>query len=100
MRRNAQSAAPEPCRLPAAAIDVRAPGAERPGVSAAYRIGPWETTWDPREYADAVEAVRQAIAAGDVTRSTSSSISMLNSRAIPRPSPTGWHRSAHSTVGR
>jgi para-aminobenzoate synthetase component 1 len=56
---------PEPCRLPLAACRVRpAAGAEPPAGS--FAIGEWDATWDDREYAAAIEAVRAAIARGDV----------------------------------
>jgi para-aminobenzoate synthetase component 1 len=64
LRRSAALAPPEPCRLPLAAVALR----ERAGrpASGEVRIGPWKRTWSEREYAAAVEAVREAIARGDV----------------------------------
>jgi para-aminobenzoate synthetase component 1 len=43
-------------RVPAAA----------PAVSGGWRLGPWVPSWTPAVHADAVRAVREAIAAGDV----------------------------------
>ncbi len=68
LRRTSSLAPPEPCPLPPAAIHIRP--ANDP-VSAlqqivAWRVGRWERSWGDREYAAAVEAVRDAIAAGDV----------------------------------
>jgi para-aminobenzoate synthetase component 1 len=56
---------PEPCRLPAAAVRVRAVD-EPPPPAGRFEIGAWERTWDDASYGAAVEAVRDAIAAGDV----------------------------------
>jgi para-aminobenzoate synthetase component I len=64
LRRGAQPAPPEPCRLPLAAVAVRdASGGLTPGH---VRIGRWEPTWPAHAYAAAVEAVREAIGRGDV----------------------------------
>jgi para-aminobenzoate synthetase component 1 len=62
LRRSGRAAPPEPCRLPAVAYtyDTRH---ERGG---AFSVGDWRATWSEDEYADAVEAVRAAIAEGDV----------------------------------
>ena len=38
----------------------------RPAGAGAYSIGDWQQTWSPAEHAAAVEAVRDAIARGDV----------------------------------
>jgi para-aminobenzoate synthetase component 1 len=56
---------PEPCPLPPAAVRVRRADEPLP-VAGRYRVGDWERTWDEASYAGAVEAVREAIAAGDV----------------------------------
>ncbi len=56
---------PEPCALPVLAARVRSAG-EPAVVDGAYRVGEWEATWAPDEHAAAVEAVREAIARGDV----------------------------------
>ena len=64
LRRAAQPAPPEPCRLPLAAVAVRdASGGLTPGR---VRIGRWVPTWPEHAYAAAVEAVREAIGRGDV----------------------------------
>ena len=64
LRRGAQPAPPEPCRLPLAAVAVRdRSGGLTPGQ---VRIGRWEPTWSEHAYAAAVEAVREAIGRGDV----------------------------------
>ena len=65
LRRSGTPAPPEPCALPAVAYDIAAPQptTTTPG---AYAIGDWHATWSEPEYADAVDAVRAAIAEGDV----------------------------------
>jgi para-aminobenzoate synthetase component 1 len=55
----------EPCALPAAAVGIRR-GDDRPPAPGAFTIGKWEQTWSEEDYGAAVEAVRTAIAAGDV----------------------------------
>jgi para-aminobenzoate synthetase component 1 len=65
LRRTAVPDPPEPCPLPAAAARIR-PLDEPAPRGGRFRIGPWERTWSEGEYAAAVEAVRSAIAAGDV----------------------------------
>ena len=65
IRRGPSPDPPEPCRLPLAACRIRsASDGVRPAGS--YRIGEWKPTWDEADYAAAVEAVRAAIARGDV----------------------------------
>ena len=65
LRRTSVPDPPEPCPLPLAAVRVR--GADEPvPAGGRYRVGDWERTWDEASYAEAVEAVREAIAAGDV----------------------------------
>jgi para-aminobenzoate synthetase component I len=93
LRRTRTPPPPEPCPLPLAAVSVRDttgsdPGhvrsgrslhpaaEERSGLAALadttgpdpghVRIGPWERSWTDAEYAEAVEAVREAIGRGDV----------------------------------
>jgi len=56
---------PEPCLLPAAAVQVRRADEAAP-VPGAFEVGRWERTWSEEDYGAAVEAVRTAIAAGDV----------------------------------
>jgi len=53
--------APEPCRLPRVAYTL-----DRPRRGGTYELGEWRTTWQPHEYARAVETVRAAIFEGDV----------------------------------
>jgi para-aminobenzoate synthetase component 1 len=67
LRRDSAPPPPEPCRLPLLAAQTR-PAAARPETAsrAPLRIGEWEPTWTPDEYAAAVEEVRAAIARGDV----------------------------------
>jgi para-aminobenzoate synthetase component 1 len=64
LRRIAGPAPPEPCPLPLAAVAVRdtSEGLSLGQVSA----GQWQQTWSEAEYAEAVEAVREAIGRGDV----------------------------------
>jgi para-aminobenzoate synthetase component I len=64
-RRTPWPSPPEPCRLPALAARARqVPG--RCQAGARHRVGDWVSTWDPSEYANAVDEVRAAIARGDV----------------------------------
>ena len=68
IRRTSSPGPPEPCPLPLAACSVRS---DRHDVrngndSVDLEIGPWQHTWAERDHAAAVEAVRAAIAAGDV----------------------------------
>ena len=65
LRRTSVPDPPEPCPLPAAALRVRFADEPLPAPGR-YRIGDWERTWDETAYAAAIEAVRDAIAAGDV----------------------------------
>ena len=66
LRREATPAPPEPCPLPLAACRVR-PEAHAAGpAGGVLRIGEWEQTWAPDDYADGIDAVRAAIARGDV----------------------------------
>ncbi|MDH5332434.1 MAG: anthranilate synthase component I family protein [Thermoleophilia bacterium] len=68
IRRAAGDPPPEPCHLPLAAAVVRSDnyGDTCGGAGLRYEIGHWERTWSAAEYAAAVDAVREAIAAGDV----------------------------------
>jgi para-aminobenzoate synthetase component 1 len=71
IRRGRAPLPPEPCPLPLAAVSVReGSGVSHPGMSgsdtAHARFGAWEQTWTAAEYGAAVEAVREAIARGDV----------------------------------
>ena len=65
LRRTQVPSPPEPCPLPLAAVHVR-PADEPLPRAGPYHVGDWERTWDEASYAAAVEAVREAIAAGDV----------------------------------
>ncbi len=56
---------PEPCPLPPAAVRIRADD-EAPIAAGSFSTGAWEQTWSPGEHAAAVDAVREAIARGDV----------------------------------
>jgi para-aminobenzoate synthetase component 1 len=66
VRREATAPPPEPCRLPLLACAVRHQRPDEADPRAAFRIGAWERSWSDDEYAAAVEAVREAIARGDV----------------------------------
>ncbi len=64
LRRTEVASPPEPAPLPLAAVSVRDTSQ---GLSLGHvRIGPWERSWTDAEYAEAVEAVREAIGRGDV----------------------------------
>ena len=65
LRRELRPAPPEPCSLPLAACRIR-PEAEAPPAGGSFSIGRWRRTWQEAAYASAVEAVRDAIADGDV----------------------------------
>jgi para-aminobenzoate synthetase component 1 len=65
IRRTAIPDPPEPCPLPLAACRIRR-WDERAEAAGGFSIGDWERTWDNREYAAALEAVKAAIARGDV----------------------------------
>jgi para-aminobenzoate synthetase component 1 len=65
LRRGGAPAPSEPCPLPLLACRIRSEGAVAPAARAP-RLGEWERTWDDDGYAGAIEAVRAAIARGDV----------------------------------
>jgi para-aminobenzoate synthetase component 1 len=68
LRRKSTPLPPEPCPVPPAAVQIR-PANEPFSTlqqTVTWRVGEWERSWSEREYAAAVEAVRDAIAAGDV----------------------------------
>ncbi len=65
LRRGPAPAPQEPCLLPAAAVRVRRESEPSP-AGGAFEVGTWDRTWSPNNYSRAVEAVRDAIAAGDV----------------------------------
>ena len=68
IRRETTEPPAEPCPLPPAAIRIRPANEPLSALqhSVAWRVGRWSRTWSDREYAAAVDAVREAIAAGDV----------------------------------
>ncbi len=66
IRRTAAPPPPEPCALPLLACRVRPEGERRPNPSNSLLLGSWEASWSAEEHAAAVEAVRAAIARGDV----------------------------------
>ena len=65
LRRGTESPPPEPCRLPLAAVSIRQ-ATDCYKESGPFRVGEWERSWSDERYAAAVDAVRAAIAAGDV----------------------------------
>jgi para-aminobenzoate synthetase component I len=65
LRRVARPAPPEPCPLPAVAYSIEPAGA-RPRAAGSFTVGGWRRSWTEAEYAAAVDAVRAAIAEGDV----------------------------------
>ena len=65
LRRGAGPSPPEPCALPAAAVQIRS--ADEPlRTSGRFSIGPWERSWNDEEYLTAIASVQDAIAVGDV----------------------------------
>ena len=65
MRRSRVPAPPEPCPLPAVACAIEpVDGAVR--AAGSFAVGDWSPSWSEDEYAAAVDAVRDAIAEGDV----------------------------------
>ncbi len=65
LRRTDTPAPPEPCALPVVAYSIE-PESRAAVPSGAYAVGAWHASWSESEYADAVDAVRAAIAEGDV----------------------------------
>ncbi len=65
LRRTDAPGPPEPCPLPPAAVRVRAVDEPAPRAGT-FHVGEWERTWSDEGYAGAIEAVRDAIAHGDV----------------------------------
>jgi para-aminobenzoate synthetase component 1 len=65
VRRTSSPAPPEPCRLPLLACRIRPERSSAPS-GRPVRLGEWERTWDDDGYGAAIEAVRSAIARGDV----------------------------------
>lgn len=68
IRRDRTPPPPEPCPLPPMAVDIRPANDPFPALqqTVTWRVGRWERSWRDRDYGAAVEAVRDAIAAGDV----------------------------------
>ena len=66
LRREPRPAPPEPCALPAAAVSVRQIARSHEAAPGRFRVGDWERTWTDEGYAAAIDAVREAIARGDV----------------------------------
>jgi para-aminobenzoate synthetase component 1 len=66
LRRSGRPGPPEPCALPAVAYVLERGGAASPAPRGGYAVGPWRTSWSEAAYAAAVDAVRAAIAEGDV----------------------------------
>ena len=65
LRRGDAPAPREPCALPLAACRIRTRRDAERRVGR-LTVGEWTATWSPSEYADAVIAVRDSIARGDV----------------------------------
>jgi para-aminobenzoate synthetase component 1 len=66
LRRHRGHAPSEPCPLPLVACRVRRQDEAVEPAAGGFRIGPWERSWTDDGYAAAIEAVREAIARGDV----------------------------------
>ena len=66
LRRGASPDPPEPCPLPLLACRIRPSDTLSLGSSGAFVLGEWAPTWDDDGYVRAIEAVRTAIARGDV----------------------------------
>jgi para-aminobenzoate synthetase component 1 len=67
LRRGGAPSPPEPCPLPLLACRIRSSGRTLLVTSRhLLRVAEWERTWDDDGYAEAIEAVRAAIARGDV----------------------------------
>jgi para-aminobenzoate synthetase component I len=65
LRREQHPGPPEPAPLPLAACRIRRDSEPRPRAGP-FSIGDWRRTWDDEHYSSAIEAVRHAIAEGDV----------------------------------
>jgi para-aminobenzoate synthetase component 1 len=65
IRRTATPVPPEPCDLPLAACRIRPVMEPSPHIGP-YSVGEWQRTWTDLAYAEAVGAVKEAIARGDV----------------------------------
>lgn len=98
IRRTTAPAPPEPCPLPLAACAVRPTVHDVEYDNEALAIGRWRRTWAERDYAAAVDAVRTAIARGDVyqvnlvqhlSAQYSGRPSALAARLVPLTQPNG-----------
>jgi para-aminobenzoate synthetase component I len=65
LRRTETPGPPEPCALPAVAYSIEPAQSAMPSPQP-YSVGSWRASWSEGEYAEAVDAVRAAIAEGDV----------------------------------
>ncbi len=65
-RRGTAPPPPEPCRLPLLACAVRPAESGAQPAPGSFRLGGWEPSWEPEDYAAAVDAVREAIRRGGV----------------------------------
>jgi len=65
IRRTSAPAPPEHCPLPLAVCRIHTLQ-ETPRGAGDFRVGEWTRTWDDADYVAAVEAVKDAIARGDV----------------------------------
>jgi para-aminobenzoate synthetase component I len=66
LRREPRPTPPEPCPLPAVALSIERADVSRPPPARGLSVGEWTRSWSDGEYAAAVDAVRAAIAEGDV----------------------------------
>ena len=66
IRRTETPSPPEPCRLPVLACRIRTGPESWTRDTAGFVVGEWDRTWTDGAYGRAVEAVRAAIARGDV----------------------------------
>ncbi|MCW2962822.1 MAG: para-aminobenzoate synthase, subunit [Actinomycetia bacterium] len=66
LRREPWPAPPEPCPLPLLAARIRPVDDPKRSTGDHQRLGAWEATWAPEDYAAAVDEVRAAIKRGDV----------------------------------
>jgi para-aminobenzoate synthetase component 1 len=66
LRRTTVPAPPEPCALPAVAYTIESVATHPAREPGSFTVGAWQRSWTESDYADAVDAVRAAIAEGDV----------------------------------
>jgi para-aminobenzoate synthetase component 1 len=66
LRRASGPLPPEPCALPLLACAIRGAEVRSEPAPGPFRVGDWQATWDPEDYAAAVDAAREAIRRGDV----------------------------------